>query len=124
MQTVFLGPSIFFSKLSILLLYFEVFQVKKVTRWLTFGGIFLDTITYWPELPLVSYFCAPHVGQPWDIKVIANCARTDPWGVVLGTLATLLDLYIFAIPVPIIWKLQMGTRQKVAVSMIFGTAVL
>lgn len=123
-ETVLLSPCIFFSKLSILLLYFEIFQVKPTTRFCIWGGIVFDVLTYWPGPFLVSYFCAPHIGDAWNIVTYGHCASTDVWGVILGTLAVALDMYIFVLPLPTIWSLQMRKSKKIAVTAIFGTAAL
>ncbi|KAI9669873.1 MAG: hypothetical protein M1831_006908 [Alyxoria varia] len=121
-QNVILGPCIFFSKLSILLLFLELFQLNKTTRWFIYGAIILDVLTYWPSIPMTSYFCAPHAGQPWDLAAYGNCANNSIWGVIQGSLAVVLDIYIFILPLPTVWHLQMGTRTKVAFTTVFATA--
>jgi hypothetical protein len=119
-----LGPSIFFAKTSIFLLYFQLFTVNKTNRQLIYAGMVFAFFLYWTNVTVEPYFCAPHLGQPWDFSVGTRCARLIPWGMVQGVSAVLLDLYIFILPIPIILNLHLPKRKKLSVLLVFMTAAL
>lgn len=63
---MFLGPTIFFSKEAIFLLYFEIFQVKKSMRVAIDLGMVFTGFIYWTGIIIESIFCAAHIGETWD----------------------------------------------------------
>lgn len=119
-----LGPCIFFAKISIFLLYFQLFTVNKINRQLIYAGMLFTFLLYWTNVALEPYFCAPHAGQSWEISVGKRCARLTTWGVVQGIMVVVLDLYIFILPIPIILNLRLPKKQKLSVLIVFMTAAL
>lgn len=127
-QGMILGPTIFFSKEAIFLLYLEIFQVKQIMRRAIYIGMISTGLIYWPSIILESILCAPHVGESWDILAGASwakrCPRNSYWGVVQGAGAVWIDLYIFVLPIPIILGLQLSRRSKLQVLAVFMTAFM
>lgn len=88
------------------------------------GLVFL-TLLYWAGVPLESYFSAPHVGQSWDELLInGSPARLNYWGIVQGSGAVLVDLYIFILPMPIVAKLHLSTKKRLQLICVFFTAFM
>jgi hypothetical protein len=119
-----LGPCIFFAKISIFLLYLQLFTVNKTNRQLIYAGMLFTFFLYWTNVAIEPYFCAPHLGQSWNFSVGMRCTRLIPWGMVQGVLAVVLDLYIFILPIPIILNLRLPKRKKLSVLFVFMTAAL
>lgn len=123
-----LGPTIFFGKEAIFLLYFDLFQVKKSMRLFIIAGMVFTGVVYWVGIIPESIFCAPHVGETWDPLVNARlgkrCSRNVYWGIVQGACAVLIDIMIFVLPIPAIARLQLPLRRKIQLLGVFMTALM
>ena len=62
--------------------------------------------------------CKP-ISDFWNPQTQDVCRVSYVPGIVLGALNALSDLGILLLPMPVVWGLQMGTKQKVATSGIF-----
>ena len=119
------GPTLFFAKGAILLLYLRIFTVNKRMRYSIWIGLATAFVLYWLTIPMVSYYCVPRAGDAWSIENIgASCTKDATFGIIQGVLSLSLDVYIFILPIPIILKLQMSLQRRLAVLSIFGTAFL
>ena len=119
------GPSIFFAKTSLFLLYYRVFAPKKLIRmFIIIGIIFAFVIYILIFIPLMASLCAPHVGQEWDLMVLKKCRRALAFGVVQATTNLIIDLYILALPIPVVLQLQLPTKKKIGILAIFMTGLL
>ncbi|KAL8651009.1 MAG: hypothetical protein Q9210_003492 [Variospora velana] len=127
-QGMLLGPTIFFSKEAIFLLYFEVFHVKNQMRLAIIFGMVFTGFVYWTGIIIESIFCAPRIGESWDplagSPVSMRCQKTIYWGIVQGACAIVIDVLIFVLPIPIVMKLQLPTRRKVQILCVFMTALM
>ena len=81
-------------------------------------------LLYIPNVFLAAYFCAPHVGESWDIASVGDCNDLAEWYVIQAALIVALDLYIFILPLPTIMQLQMPPRRRRGIMMVFMTAIL
>ena len=50
-----------------------------------------------------------------------RCTDLRYWVAVSGVVIMLLDFYLFFLPMPMVWRLQMATRRKIGVTLIFMT---
>lgn len=129
-QTLFslnllLGPSMFFSKASLLLLYIRIFSPKKSTRYATYFGLAFTFCLCLATVFVIVHYCAPAAGKPWNlIDSAIKCNKATVYGVVQGSLAVVLDLYIFILPIPVVLGLQMSSRKRIAVLAVFLTGIL
>ncbi|RFU81869.1 hypothetical protein TARUN_332 [Trichoderma arundinaceum] len=124
-QGVVLGPVIFFAKAAILLLYLQIFTSHRPMRIAVYVGIVFTGLTYWASVPLEIAFAAPHPGETWgDLLLNGRPEKLIYWGIVQGTLAVVIDLYIFILPLPVLWRLHMSLKRRVALCAIFFTALM
>lgn len=126
-QTLFslnllLGPSMFFSKASLLLLYLRIFSPKKSTRYATYFGLAFTFCLCLVTVFVIVHYCAPAAGKPWDLTI--KCNKAIVYGVVQGSLTVVLDFYIFILPIPVVLGLQMSSRKRIAVLAVFLTGIL
>ncbi len=120
-----LGPTLFFAKSSIFLLYLRVFTIDKKMRRSIWLGLTFNFILYWINIPFESWNCAPRAGDSWGLDTTGRtCANNIMFGLVQGVLSVVLDLYIFFLPIPIVLGLQMSLRNRLAILGVFGTAIL
>ncbi|KAI1479303.1 hypothetical protein F4774DRAFT_382596 [Daldinia eschscholtzii] len=114
-----------FSKAAILLLFLQIFTVDKKMRIAIFVGLAFTIVAYWPNLILVPVFSVPHAGETWESLVTnPRVRKMTPVGTEQGTLAVILDLYIFILPMPILASLNMNNTKRLHLIAIFGTALL
>ena len=124
-QTMLLGPTIFFAKAAILLLYLRIFAINIKMRYSIWFGLIWNFGLYWSGIPIATYYGTPRIGQPWDtVAGTEICANLTPFLLVQGVLSVVLDLYIFILPIPIVSKLPISLKQRLSVLGIFGTAIL
>ena len=120
-----LGPTLFFAKGAILLLYLRIFTINKKMRYCIWLGLSSNFLLYWSSIPIATYYGTPRIGQPWDVVAITEtCANLTTYLVIQGTLSVVLDLYIFILPFPIVLKLRISLQQRLSILSVFGTAIL
>ena len=116
----------FLAKLSVLLLYLEIFKVNKQARITVAIG--LTIITGQCLATIIGYpvLCVPKLGESWMIASSSQSCRVtgNIFGVSMGVLSVISDIYVIYIPLPIIWQLHMATQKKIGVSIIFITGFL
>ena len=127
-QGMLLGPTIFFAKEAIFLMYFEVFQVKPWMRVAIIVGMIFTGLAYLPGVILDTIFCAARPGETWDpllgAKITGRCDKMIYWGIVQGSCAILIDIYIFVLPIQPIVQLQLGLKRKIQILAVFMMAFL
>ncbi|KAF2829103.1 hypothetical protein CC86DRAFT_444281 [Ophiobolus disseminans] len=124
-QATFFAPVFSSSKAAIFLLYRQLFNVKKsVNNAINFGLIFTG-IMYLPNIPLAAVFEAPAAGKSWQSLITETKShKMVYWGLVQSSLAVLLDIYIFVLPLPTIAKLHMPLGRRVQIAGVFTTALI
>jgi hypothetical protein len=124
-QGVVAGMMFFFSKMSVFLLYMSIFSIDQPMKIATYGGMAFTTALNWIAIPLESYYSAPHVGYTWESLLVTQQPNHNiTYGIVHGALSVVLDVYIFILPLPIIFSLQMSTRKRLQVFGVFLTALM
>ena len=107
------GPSLFFAKTSILLLYLRLFGPKRSTRYAIYIGLVFAFCLYWISIPLMAYYCP----RLW-------CHNMWILSLVQGPLNVALDLFILILPIPVVMRLQMSLPRRFAVLSVFLTGIL
>lgn len=122
-EEMLLGPAIFFGKSSLLLLYYRIFSPSKAFRYKIYGGLIFAAISQLAIIPIDSIYCAPPAGTSWAI-FNPNCYKSYGYGIAQGLSNLLLDLFIFYLPIPVIWHLQMPLKKRIGVIAIFMTGAM
>ncbi|KAI1374031.1 integral membrane protein [Hypoxylon crocopeplum] len=107
-----------FEKTSILLLYLRLFRVQ---RWFRFTAyIMIAYIWIWSiTATFVALFQCNPISYVWDKSISGTCIDQFSylrWNTVPNVIH---DIAMLIMPVPIIWKLQVELRQKLALSCVF-----
>lgn len=119
------GPSYFFAKASLFLLYYRVFALKRLMRLMIICGVVFAFVVYVVVMvPLIGTLCAPHIGHKWNFEVLLSCRRALTYGVVQAVANLSLDLFILALPIPAIVQLRLPMNKKIGVLAIFMTGLL
>lgn len=96
----------------------------RIAIWI---GIAVSFLMYGLTLAIMSYFGTPHVGHTWDELVVESVGTTIfplYWGLGQGSVNTILDIYIFVLPLPIIYRLNLSRTRKAQIFGVFIIAVL
>jgi hypothetical protein len=119
-------PSLLSTKLSILLLYLRLFEVKRSMRYAIYLGMFWTVLTYLPFLVITPVLCAPHPGKKggWSLEVALRCNEGVDWDIASAAMAVLLDAYILVLPLPILWTMPLSWGRKWGLVVVFTTASL
>ena len=119
------GPTIFFAKLSLLLLYLRIFSPNQLTRYLIYFGIAVNFLVYTATTVAFGYMCIPRPSQTWlEGSTTAMCKSSSIMNYIQGIFNVVSDFYILTLPIPVVWRLQMPQAKKVGVMVIFMTGLL
>ena len=119
------GPTAFFTKLSLFLLYLSLFRPKPTTRILIYIGITAISMMYSVTTITEAVLCIPLPGHSWISTVYTRkCINTKTIGYVAGSFNVVSDLYLLVLPLPIVWSLQLPLRKKIGLSAIFMSGFL
>ncbi|KAJ5885374.1 hypothetical protein N7495_009884 [Penicillium taxi] len=110
-------------KTSILLFYSRIFGTKKSFRisliitmciiWAWAISVILETLL----------LCRP-LKYNWDTSIKGTCGNRNAGYVIAGTMNLITDLMVMGLPIPHIWKLQLNTAKKAALSSVFCIGLL
>ena len=120
------GAVIYAVKLSLLLLYLQLFSLKSKTRHLIFFGIVFLGLFYAGTTVSDGIICGPSLHMNWTqtLKNFGRCNRATQQAVVVGIVNVVSDFYILILPIPTIMHLQLPKQKKVGVLAILTTGFL
>lgn len=117
------GVLLFLVKISILLLYLRVFQSSKkmkIAIYVTAFFVFAYSVAGTTYGIVRSY----GVIKAWD-KPTSQPKPSRDWLLTFwGVCNTVTDFLVLLLPIPTVWGLHLGTRQKIALLGIFMTGAL
>ena len=116
-------PSIAFAKLSIISLVQRIFGTKqhrkfRIISWTLFALVTMWLIALWL---VVLLQCHPITGY-WSLT--DACQPLKATTITTGVLDAVLDVAIFILPQPLLWKLQMPRGRKALISGVFLIGLL
>lgn len=119
------GPTVLFAKMSILLLYLRIFSPDRWTRLFIYLGIGVIFIYYTVTASVLVGLCIPRKGENWPRALLSSrCRDSMVITYVQGVFNIVSDFYVLVLPLPVVWKLQLPLRKKIAVSAIFMAGLL
>lgn len=102
-QEMILASGLICSKLSLFLSYLQIFEIRRAMKIAIRVGIAAKFIIMLPAIPMKSNFTAPSVGGSWSDLMLSGKPNKDIyWGIVQAVLITILDAYLFVLPLPVI----------------------
>ena len=102
-------PAIFFTKLTLLLLYFRLFSVKKDMKYCILAAMVVLFVAY---TTLMFAYIFLH-------GLIVNDVNDT-----VGALNFASDIFIICLPITAVSRLQLATRKRVGIMLIFLTGLL
>ncbi|KAI9826043.1 MAG: hypothetical protein M1832_000492 [Thelocarpon impressellum] len=111
--------AVLFAKLSILFLYLRIFQVHRKVIYVTHGLILL-AVGYVGSASLALVFGCNPIRKLWDPLVPGKCIDAMGLATFFGAMNVVTDFAIFVIPLPLLWRMELQRRTKIALWIIFG----
>ena len=114
------GPFVWLVKLTIFILYIEIFGSIRWLRLSAFIGALFTGMVYLGSMIVFLVFCSPFVVE-WTSQ---RCHRAAPFLASVGVVNFVSDLFLIVLPLPAVWNLQLPRKKKVAISVIFMTGTV
>ncbi|KAI1633568.1 hypothetical protein F4809DRAFT_622741 [Biscogniauxia mediterranea] len=110
-------------KISVLVLYLQIFRILKWMRVISIAGIIVITAAHISTTITFAAMCAPRTGSG-QLDFLAafvsdTCSRTRILIVIQGIINVVTDIFLLILPLPAIWTLQMPLKRKLAISSMF-----
>lgn len=122
------GPCIWFVKLSLFVLYVQVFRPLRWLRYCAYAGVISTGLFYWVISTVYLAMCVPRDGTSeldyFMALASARCQNVAPLSIANGVVSLVSDLYLVILPLPAVWNLQMALHRKVALSAMFFTGAM
>ena len=117
--------SICLAKLSLLLLYYRIFALNTMTKATIYVGILTKCVFYLTSSVAQFAICVPRSGESWtSTSFDARLRKYRVMTVIQGIFGLTSDLYIFILPLPLLWRLHMPLKRKIGVTAIFLTGLM
>ena len=110
-------------KISVLHFYIKVFSNRTLARF----AYVLETLTlaYWLATVLAAFLIYRPLAFNWDkLEIKGYCGNVSSYYLSTALVAMLIDVAIVALPLPVLWSLQMKSSRKVALTGIFSLGAL
>ena len=112
-------------KLTFFLLYLEIFRHNTTLKIGIYAGAIINITSYIGAEIAQLILATPRHGTPWkEYFLIPSVKKTDRVGIISAAFGLGLDLYILILPIKGVIALQMPTRRKISVCLIFMTGIL
>ena len=118
------NPGIYFAKAAILTLYLRIFATGMRMRVLIYSALVVLFLVYFAMIPVATVYCTPRTGESWDLMLLERCHTTATTAIVQGVLGVVSDMYIFVLPLPVIFNLQLPFRKKIGLALVFMAGIL
>ncbi|KAJ9483184.1 hypothetical protein VN97_g10230 [Penicillium thymicola] len=106
-------------KVALLASYLRIAGIIKPYRKIIIAAIIVCVVNQLIFAIIISVSCLP-VAKQWDASLKGSCIDTIPFYFALGGTSIVLDLIIIALPLPVLWKLQLRLKQKALLGCLFA----
>lgn len=122
-------------KVALLTSYLRIAGVVKLYRKVIIAAIVVCVINQLIFAVIISVSCIPvrslflldlrdsnqvQVAKQWDSSIKGKCIDTIPFYFALAGTSIGLDLIIIALPLPVLWKLQLRLKQRIILAALFA----
>lgn len=111
-------PSLLGYKMSILCLYLRIFSVSRPFQYCTWAVMFITIGYLFSDICTWIFGCQP-IAKNWIPDLPGHCILTVKADYGYGSLNFITDLLIFCLPLPMVWRMQLSSKDKLGVSVIF-----
>ncbi|KAK0515948.1 hypothetical protein JMJ35_001982 [Cladonia borealis] len=110
-------------KISVLHFYTKIFNTRMLAS--SAYAIGAVTLAFWLSTVMTAFLICRPFAFNWD-KLMTNgyCGNLSAYYLSTGIVNLLIDVIIVALPLPLLWGLQMKTSRKIALTAIFSLGAL
>ena len=105
-------------KFAILLLYLRIYNVNRTFRWACYVTMFVIFGYLFSNLWTEFFGCDPPQ-KTWMSNLPGHCIDGIKSDYAYGSLNWISDLVLFVLPIPMVWRTQLKTKEKIGVMIIF-----
>ena len=117
--------TMFFAKMALFLLYYRLFAIDHWTKIAIYSGMGITSSFYLATFIVQLVLCIPRPQESWTSPTcVKRCSRAEGLGDVHGVFGLVSDLYIFILPLPVVYRLQMSLKKKIGVIATFLTGLM
>lgn len=110
------------AKISMLFMFYRVFQTPNFKRWAYCAGTF---VIMWVIYALfVCFFTCVPFEKRWNHEIPGHCIDMPTTWIINSAATIFNDITVLILPIPPIWRLQLGLAQKVGLTIMFGLGFL
>ncbi|KAL8772156.1 MAG: hypothetical protein Q9209_002591 [Squamulea sp. 1 TL-2023] len=113
------GPTIFFTKLSLLILYYRLFNPSNIMRYLIYFGVGFNFFFYAICLFLYIFLCP---NTPTRARSCGQSLKNQ--GIATSAINVVSDFYMLVIPLSAVARLQLAPKRRLGLLAIFFTGFL
>lgn len=106
-----------FTKVSLILFYLKLSPQKR-WKWSVYGAFFLVVGYNTAIFFAVIFGCRP-IQKHWTVGIEGTCINRPALYIATAGLGILSDLVLLVLPMPMILRLQMPSRQKAGLVLLF-----
>ncbi|KAL8712350.1 MAG: hypothetical protein Q9220_003501 [cf. Caloplaca sp. 1 TL-2023] len=119
------GPFIWLIKLSLFLLYLQIFNPLRYLRYLVWIGVTVTILFYLPASIAKVVLCAPRRNETYaQAYATARCGDSKTINVCIGVFNIISDLYLLVLPIPATLALQLPRRKRIGALVVFMTGLM
>lgn len=116
-SSYFYLATLFGYKFTILLLYLRLFGVNDKFRYSTWAVMFFVFAYLFSNLLTQIFGCSPIEGSWKDLP--GHCINRPKAGLAYGSMNFISDLFIFVLPMRMVWGLRLSRRDRLGVMLVF-----
>jgi hypothetical protein len=113
-----------FAKASIFLLFQQIFTIQKKMRYAIWFGQAFNFALYAAGVAVAIVYETPRTGEKWSAILDGRTLIPLQWWQAQSALIVALDVYIFILPLPSLWKLKIPIRRRASVLAVFSLALM
>jgi len=119
------GPTVLFTKCSLLLLYARIFApVRKSITWWSIYTLLWFIVMFYISVTFTKIFeCMPRA-RIWDHSVKGKCVDNGILLVVTGSINLATDVFILILPIFKVWGLHLSAERRIGVMAVFALGSL
>ena len=119
------SPTMLMAKMSLLLLYYQIFSPNLRFRYCVHVSMGVFFLFYCGMFIAFIILMIPPPGQSLLVTFRSlDTAKGISLSVAQSVAGVAIDFFIFCLPIPVIWKLQLPLGKKIGVSAVFMIGLL
>ncbi|KAF2704336.1 hypothetical protein K504DRAFT_442482 [Pleomassaria siparia CBS 279.74] len=118
------GPSMLCAKMAVFTLYLRLFGTTRWMRWCCWVGIGASILVHGSTIPLCAIYTFPHGDEEWNLLLSLKGTKMGIQSIVAASYNVASDLYLLALPMPVIMSLHLSKKKKYGLVGVFMTGII